>query len=180
MRLFTFHIELIRLGKVLIQQFLHQQWVNIRADRALEHCYGNWSRRWKILNLNQLCSWREMSFSWLFLSKTCNMIGWLVGWLVVVFYGISTFIGYLMSNPLSYKLSVLFQAIQFSIRMQFSSIWPIDRTLSVGQRGPGSDGIERVLRIPQSSSITGISPSDCLVSYPGHLSGGAYHSAEKQ
>ena len=36
-----------------------------------------------------------------------------------------------------------------------------------------SDGIERVLRIPQSSSIIGISPSDCLVSYPGHsLDGG--------
>ena len=50
--------------------------------------------------------------------------------------------------------------------MQFSSIWPIDRTLSgattPGQSGPGSDGL------PQSSSITGTSPSDCLVSYPGH------------
>ena len=37
-----------------------------------------------------------------------------------------------------------------------------------GQNGPGSDGNEGVLRIPQSSSITGTSPSDCLVSYPGH------------
>ena len=36
-----------------------------------------------------------------------------------------------------------------------------------GQSGPGSDGNEKVLRIPQSSSITGNSPSDCLVSYPG-------------
>ena len=34
--------------------------------------------------------------------------------------------------------------------------------------GPGSDANERLLRIPQSSSLTGTSPSDCLVSYTGH------------
>ena len=60
-----------------------------------------------------------------------------------------------------------FQVIQFSINTQFSSIWPIDRTLSdattLGQSGPGSDSNEGVLCIPQSSSITGISPSDILV-----------------
>ena len=37
------------------------------------------------------------------------------------------------------------------------SIWPIDRTLSgattPGQIGPGSDGSEGVLFIPQNSSI---------------------------
>ena len=53
-----------------------------------------------------------------------------------------------------------------------SSIQPIDRTLSgattPGQSGPGSGCNEGVLRIPQSSSIAGASPSDCLVSYPGH------------
>ena len=37
-----------------------------------------------------------------------------------------------------------------------------------GQSGPGSDGNEEVLRIPQSPSITGTSPSDCLVSHTGH------------
>ena len=37
-----------------------------------------------------------------------------------------------------------------------------------GQSGPGSNGNEGVLHIPQSSSITGTSPSDCLVLYPGH------------
>ncbi len=37
-----------------------------------------------------------------------------------------------------------------------------------GQSGPGSNGNEAVLRIPQSPSITGTSLSDCLVSYPGH------------
>ena len=55
--------------------------------------------------------------------------------------------------------TVLFQAIQFSISTQFSSIWPIY-------------GNEGALRIPQSSSITETSPSDGLVSYPGHSLGG--------
>ena len=60
--------------------------------------------------------------------------------------------------------------------MSNSSIWPLDRTLSGAStpddRGPGSDGNEWVLRIPQSSSITGASPLDCLVSYPGRSLGG--------
>ena len=64
--------------------------------------------------------------------------------------------------------TVLFQIIQFSIITQFGSTWPIDRSLSgattTGQSGSGSDGNEGVLCIPQSSSITGTSPSDCLVS----------------
>ena len=54
--------------------------------------------------------------------------------------------------------AVLFQTIQFSLSMHFSSIRPIDRTLSgattLGQSGPGSDDNEWVLCIPQSSSIT--------------------------
>ena len=70
---------------------------------------------------------------------------------------------------------VLFQAIQISINIQFSSIWPIDRTLSgattPGKSGLGSDGNKEVLRVSQSSSITGTSPSDCLVSYPEHSLG---------
>ena len=41
-----------------------------------------------------------------------------------------------------------------------------------GQSGPGSDGNEGVLHIPQIFSTAGTSPSDCLVSYPGHLLGG--------
>ena len=55
--------------------------------------------------------------------------------------------------------------------MSNSSIWPIDRSLlgttTMGQSGPGSNGNKGVLFIPQSSSITGASPLDCLVSYPG-------------
>ena len=49
----------------------------------------------------------------------------------------------------------------------------MDRTLSgattPSQSRPGGDGNEEVLRIPQSSCIIGTSPSDCLVSYLGHL-----------
>ncbi len=41
-----------------------------------------------------------------------------------------------------------------------------------GLFGPGSYGNEGVLRIPQGPSITGTSPSDCLVSYPGRSLGG--------
>ena len=59
--------------------------------------------------------------------------------------------------------------------MSNSSIWPIERILSgattPSQSGPGSDGNEGVLQIPLSSSITGASTSDCLVSYPGHSLG---------
>ena len=81
--------------------------------------------------------------------------------------------------------TVLFIAIQFSISTQFSSIRPIDRTISdttnPNQRGPGSDGNEGILRIPQSSSITGTSPLNCLVPYQGHSLGeGSYSSAEMQ
>ena len=69
--------------------------------------------------------------------------------------------------------TVLLQTIQFSISTQFSSIWPIDRTLSgattLGQSGTGSDGNEGALLIPQRSSITEATPSECLVSYPAHI-----------
>ena len=88
--------------------------------------------------------------------------------------------------------TVPFQRIQFSINTQFkckqslivknssnsnysvlhkyavNSIETIDRALSGAtipdQSGPGSNGNEGVLRILQSSSITGTSPSDCLMS----------------
>ena len=70
-----------------------------------------------------------------------------------------------------------------SISTQFNSIWLTDRTLSgatiQGQIRPGSNGNERVLRIPRSSNINGTSPSDCLVLYTGH-SLLFYLSAEQQ
>ena len=80
--------------------------------------------------------------------------------------------------------TVPFQTMHFSISTQFSSVWPMDRTLSctttTGQSAPGIDGNKGVLRIPQSSSITGASASDCLVSYPGYSLEKFYPSAEKQ
>ena len=80
--------------------------------------------------------------------------------------------------------TVLFQTIQFNISIQFSSIWPIDRTLSdattLGQNRTGSNGNKVVLYISQSSSITGASPSECLVSYPWHsLRGGGLTSLQR-
>ena len=52
--------------------------------------------------------------------------------------------------------------------MPNTSIWPMDRTLSgvttPSQSGPESIGNEGVLHILQSSTITGVSSSDCLVS----------------
>ena len=79
--------------------------------------------------------------------------------------------------------TILFLTVQFCISAQFSSICPIDRTLSgattPGQSRPGSDGNEGLHCIPQSPTITGMSPSDCLVSYPGHFLGrGCYPSTE--
>ena len=50
----------------------------------------------------------------------------------------------------------------------------------MGQSEPGSDGIEGVLHIPQSSSITGASQSDCLMLYPRHSLEESYPSAEMQ
>ena len=58
---------------------------------------------------------------------------------------------------------------------------PLSGATTPGQSGPGSNSNKGVLRIPQSYSIAGTSPSDCLVSYPGHMLGwGSYPSAEKQ
>ena len=58
---------------------------------------------------------------------------------------------------------------------------PLSGATIPGHSGPGSVNDEVVLRIPQSSSITGTSISDRLVSYLGHsLEGAALPSAEKQ
>ena len=51
----------------------------------------------------------------------------------------------------------------------------MDRTLSSaitpGENEPESDGNNGVPRIPQSSSITEASSSDCFMSYPEHSLG---------
>ena len=65
------------------------------------------------------------------------------------------------------------------------SIWPKNVTESGAtipdQNWTGSNGNEGVLGIRQSSSITGASPSDCLMLYQRHLLvrvGLSYSSAE--
>ena len=69
------------------------------------------------------------------------------------------------------------------ISTQFSSIWLMDRTLSIastpGLSGPGSNCSKGVLHIPENPSISGASPSDCFVSYPSHTLGNTYPSAER-
>ena len=62
--------------------------------------------------------------------------------------------------------TVPFQTIQFTISTQF--LFNLSGATTLGQSGPGSDRNEGVLRIPQSSSITGTSLSDRLMSYLGH------------
>ena len=53
----------------------------------------------------------------------------------------------------------------------------LSSAITLGQSGPGSNNNEGGLCIPQSSSITETSPSDCLVPYLVHSS---YPSAEMQ
>ena len=48
-------------------------------------------------------------------------------------------------------------------------IGPFSSATTLGQSEPGSNVNKGVLRIPQSSSITGTSSSDCLVSYQDTL-----------
>ena len=68
--------------------------------------------------------------------------------------------------------------------MSSSSTWPIDRILSrtttPEHSGPGSNANEGVHWIPQTSSHTEASQSDCLVSYPRNSWGGFEPSVEMQ
>ena len=52
-------------------------------------------------------------------------------------------------------------------------------TTTLGKSGPGSNGIEKLVHILQSSRTEAL-PSDCLVSYPGHSLVGSYNSARMQ
>ena len=65
-----------------------------------------------------------------------------------------------------------------------SSPWPVDRKLSRATNTPsliesGSNGNEGIFQILQSSN-TGASPSDCLMSYPGHSLEESYPFEKKQ
>ena len=88
----------------------------------------------------------------------------------------------ILFRPIQFSQIFLIQTIQFSISLHFSSIRLVYRaqsgTTTPGKSGPASDGNEGMLRIPQSSSITEASPSDCLASYLGYSLGESYPSAE--
>ena len=68
-----------------------------------------------------------------------------------------------------FKQFNLAQVLFYTAEMLNSTILPIDKTLSGSTTptsvDPESDGNEGVLCIPQSFSITGAWPSDCLMSY---------------
>ena len=114
--------------------------------------------------------------TWDVTQKTCRR-RWMIGRSGKRWPGISVLAAQHDDDDEMYVKTVLFQTFQLSIRTQFSSICPIDRTLSGstnrGHSGPVSDGNKCVLHIPQSTSITEASPSDRLVSYPGHAFGEA-------
>ena len=74
-----------------------------------------------------------------------------------------------MSKLIFFKQFILTYVGRLNIkRILFQTIWLKGRMLSGAftpdQSGPGSDGNEGVLRIPQSSSITRTLSLDCFVS----------------
>ena len=87
-------------------------------------------------------------------------------------------------QAIQFSQAVLIQTIQFSISMQLVLFNPLIGPYQVlpflTRVDLGANGNEGVLCIPQSSNITGTSPSDCLVSYPGHTLVGSYPSEEVQ
>ena len=85
---------------------------------------------------------------------------------------------------LSVSKTVLFQTIQFSISTQFSSfdhwIGPYQVLQLQDRVDRGAMAMKGYSVIPQSISITGISPSDCLVSYLGYSLRKSFPFADKQ
>ena len=63
------------------------------------------------------------------------------------------------SNSVKYKVTHTLFAYKLYIRSSATTL---------SQSELGSDDNEEVLHIPQSPSITGASPSDCLMPYPGY------------
>ena len=58
-----------------------------------------------------------------------------------------------------------FVCTQFKCQFYFT----LSGAITLSNSGAGSDGNEGVIRIHQSSSVSGSSPLDCLKSYQGHL-----------
>ena len=127
--------------------------------------------------------WKQHTISLSIHAKSTNRIFYCV-WFGLVWFGFMAHQPSSIPNQFLYKQTVLFQTIQFCISTQFSSICPIDRTLSgattLDQSGPGSNGNKEVHHTLQNSSITGASPSDRFVSYQKHSLGESYPSVQMQ
>ncbi len=82
---------------------------------------------------------------------------------------------------IQYSQTVLIQTIQFSISIVFVHIQLNVKTFlfQTIQSEPGTDYNEGMFCIPQISCIIGISPSDCLVTYPGHLLEGFFSPLQR-
>ena len=95
-----------------------------------------------------------------------------------------SFVGTQLNDQTALSLTIQF-SISHLFALSLNVTVPFDPYIGpyLGQSGPGSNGDEEVLHILQSSNINEASPSDCLMSYPGHsLVGGwgSYPSAEMQ
>ena len=81
-------------------------------------------------------------------------------------------------------LTVLFLTIQFSISHLFALSLNVKQYYLIHRydfiRCYHSGQNEGVFSISQSSSITGASPSDCLMSYPAHRWSGGLNPQQKQ
>ena len=81
-----------------------------------------------------------------------------------------------MSKTFLFQAIQLTQTIHFSISMLLVLFNPEIGSYQVlpfqVRVDLGAMAMKGVLHIPQSSSTAGTSPSDCLVSYPGHSLGG--------
>ena len=74
------------------------------------------------------------------------------------------FVGHFSQSEQVLRSGLIFNSLPINVECDSFNEGNLSGVTTPGQRGPGSNGNEGVLHIPQSSSITGASPSDCLVS----------------
>ena len=85
-------------------------------------------------------------------------------------------------QAIRFSQTVLIQKIQFSISMQLvlfnPYIWPYQALPFRARVDLGAIAMKRCFGFPKTPASTEVSPSDHLVSYPGHSLGVSYSSAE--
>ena len=100
---------------------------------------------------------------------------------LVWFYGISTIVDYIIPIPFLCLKAVLFPTVQFNINTPFSSISPIDRTLSDATKVDMREiAIKGYFALPKVPAL--LEPHHWIVSvsYKGHLLAESYSSDEVQ